>query len=49
MSISPRTTAVRNWLLVAAYVAVLFASVPYARDIVVGLREQHLLRQQSVT
>ena len=43
MSISPRTTAVRNWLLVAAYVAVLFASVPYARDIVLGLREQHLL------
>lgn len=31
------------WLLVSAYVAILLASVPYARNIVVGLREQHLL------
>ncbi|MEO7795763.1 MAG: VanZ family protein [Thermoanaerobaculia bacterium] len=38
-----RSSATRSWVLVGAYVAVLFVSVPYARNIVVGLREQHLL------
>lgn len=33
----------RSWLLVALYVVALFASVPWARGIVLGLRERHLL------
>lgn len=43
MRLPLRSSAARTWVLVGVYVAVLFASVPYARDIVVGLREQHLL------
>jgi len=43
MKLHLRSSAARTWLLVGIYVAVLFASVPFARDIVVGLREQHLL------
>ena len=48
MNTPPSTPAARSWLLVGAYVALLLASVPYARDIVVGLREHHLL-STSVT
>jgi hypothetical protein len=33
----------RSWTLVAVYVAALFASVPFARNVVISLREQHLL------
>ncbi|MBP9824308.1 MAG: VanZ family protein [Thermoanaerobaculia bacterium] len=43
MKLHLRSSAPRTWVLVGIYVAVLFASVPFARDIVVGLREQHLL------
>ncbi|MBP9144503.1 MAG: VanZ family protein [Thermoanaerobaculia bacterium] len=43
MKLHLRSSAARTWVLVGIYVAVLFASVPFARDIVVGLREQHLL------
>ncbi len=43
MTFPLRSSAARSWVTVGGYVGALFASVPYARNIVVGLREQHLL------
>lgn len=39
----PDPSPTRSWLLLAAYVALVYASLPFVRDVVVALRQQQLL------